>query len=267
MDITNILNGKGPAAVAAAAERQFQHHMTQGVSYNPVPQLQQQMPMLPTNYVERPFQNIIMQQQQPNDQRENGPDDSGSSRQNSNGSVKAFACNTCGKGFARRSDLARHGKVTRNSPSLALLIHLIERIHSGDRPHVCPERGCNKPFIQRSALTVHMRVHSGEKPHMCERCGKVRNYNVLKYTALTTFIALQRFELSSPTSSYTLWKTAIQMPLCRLSKDLHPSHYSDSSPKPTLWHSGRGSGRDCCSSCLPQPWTAQPCRLGSRGFF
>ena len=48
-----------------------------------------------------------------------------------------------------------------------------ERIHTGDRPHVCPEPGCGKPFIQRSALTVHMRVHSGEKPHMCERCGKV----------------------------------------------------------------------------------------------
>ena len=124
MDITNILNGKGPAAVAAAAERQFQHHMARGVSYNPVSQLQQQMPMLPTTYVERPFQNVIMQQQQQIDQREAGPDDSGSSRQNSNGSVKAFACNTCGKGFARRSDLARHGKDTRSSSSVVLLIRL-----------------------------------------------------------------------------------------------------------------------------------------------
>ena len=114
MDITNMLNGKGPAAVAAAAERQFQQHMAQGVSYNPPSQLQRQMPMLPTNYAERPFQNVYMQQQQQqqSNQRETGPDDSGSSRQNSNGSVKAFACNTCGKGFARRSDLARHGKDT-----------------------------------------------------------------------------------------------------------------------------------------------------------
>lgn len=118
-----MLNGKGPAAVAAAAKRQFHQHMAQGVSYNPTPQLQRQMPILPTNHMERPFQNVYMQQQQQQiNQREAGAEESGSSRQNSSGSVKAFACTSCGKGFARRSDLARHGKDTRRGLSISLLM-------------------------------------------------------------------------------------------------------------------------------------------------
>lgn len=48
-----------------------------------------------------------------------------------------------------------------------------EKIHTNEKPHKCDYAGCGKAFIQRSALTVHMRVHSGEKPHQCEICEKV----------------------------------------------------------------------------------------------
>jgi hypothetical protein len=64
------------------------------------------MPMMNSNnYIPSPPDHTYaQQQQQPDPQQQVGRAASDT------GPPKAFACSTCGKGFARRSDLARHGK-------------------------------------------------------------------------------------------------------------------------------------------------------------
>ncbi|KAL9062323.1 MAG: hypothetical protein Q9157_009025 [Trypethelium eluteriae] len=131
--------------------------MSNGIRYPSPSQMQTPLPLLQQNYAPNGTPEVNFPSAMPVQPSDDGTQSEvdKSTIGGGPGLVKAFACSTCGKGFARRSDLARH-----------------ERIHSGHRPHVCDYPGCGKQFIQRSALTVHSRVHTGEKPHMCERCGK-----------------------------------------------------------------------------------------------
>ena len=87
-----------------------QHNMN-GMRYPSPTQMQSPMPLLNNNnYIPNPPDHTYAQQQQqppPPDQQAKQP---GGRPASDTGPPKAFACSTCGKGFARRSDLARHGK-------------------------------------------------------------------------------------------------------------------------------------------------------------
>ena len=151
MDLPTILNSRGPGSVATV-EQQLQHHINQLPQIHSQPyldsssergnsphtsdhssrysnrpgeplqrladmanntqfaasQLPQTMPMLPGTYMNHnglaggdpTYVDITHSSNIPGNQ-------------SSSQSAKAFACSSCGKAFARRSDLARHGKSMR----------------------------------------------------------------------------------------------------------------------------------------------------------
>jgi hypothetical protein len=141
MDIDNILNTKGSAAAAAAAaaDAQLRLQLEQAAQMNPRTNSDMGSDQSSSSGRKQPFHqmsnyptNITYPssvQQHGSQMMSNGflpghaqgegyaqSGDSNSGRPANDGAPKAYACSTCAKGFARRSDLARHGKISYPGP-------------------------------------------------------------------------------------------------------------------------------------------------------
>ena len=103
-----------PAIHPAAYPPQGMNSLAPGMRYPSPSQLHQQMPLIQHSY--HPASNDPAYAQPPMNTapppvQDTQPQQEGTQRSTGSGLPKAFACSTCGKGFARRSDLARHGKL------------------------------------------------------------------------------------------------------------------------------------------------------------
>lgn len=96
---------------------------------------------------------------------------------------KPCKCSTCGKEFVQKIGLIRHKKIhgdgsakkfpckfcnRRFITKSALEIHI--RSHTGEKPFKCSF--WEKAFTSKLSLNTHMRFHTGEKPYSCSICSK-----------------------------------------------------------------------------------------------
>ena len=105
--------------------QQLPTSLTNGVRYSSPTHMQASMPLLhqgymPTTPSDAGFPPQAQHEQQnPQPVSRNGNGDSGP--------PKSFACSTCGKGFARRSDLARHGMLSQTNLCGGMVLTILQR--------------------------------------------------------------------------------------------------------------------------------------------
>ncbi|XP_020813178.1 zinc finger protein 630 [Drosophila serrata] len=90
-----------------------------------------------------------------------------------------FTCSTCSRTF---------------NHSWLLVAHM--RVHTGERPFVCPEQACQRSFSDRSNLRTHQRSMSHHNwEHQCGQCGKF--FNQIFYLNRHTLDSCRKYLMSA----------------------------------------------------------------------